>query len=173
MEQNLPAGRNDKAFIKSNGKRKAFHKGSNSSCRFHIRQHYDTYKERCETADIPVNHWAIPWPIWNAMEAAKDAEQQGRSTKKEMQQQLDFQKMMGPREFTRAGVLHAVAMLIATNNQVSCQYRTVWSWWPTYSPSHLLITSRFIIPWLRWDLSWPWMTFQHPTMSRYTFIMSL
>ena len=122
MEQKLPAGRNDKAFIKSNGKQKAFHKGSNLSCRFHIHQHYDTYKERCETVDIPVNHWAIPRPIWNAMEAAKDAEQRGQPTKKEMQQQLDFQKMMGPREFTRAGVLHAVAMLIATNNQVRCQY---------------------------------------------------
>ena len=115
----LPAGRNDEAFIKSNGKRKAFLKGGNSSCRFHIRQHYDLYKEKCEKADIPVNHWAIPRPIWNAMEAAKVAEKRGQSTKKEMQQKLDFKTMTGPREFTRAGVLHAVSMLIATNNQVS------------------------------------------------------
>jgi len=56
------------------------------------------------------------------MEAAKEAEKRGRSTKKETQQKLDFKTMTGPREFTRTGVLHAVAMLIATNNQVSCQY---------------------------------------------------
>ncbi|KIM34760.1 hypothetical protein M413DRAFT_80102, partial [Hebeloma cylindrosporum] len=64
-----------------------------------------------------VNHWAIPRPIWEAMEAAKEAEQRGRSTKKGAQQKLDFKTMTGPCEFTRTGVLHAVAKLIATNNQ--------------------------------------------------------
>ena len=91
-------------------------------CRFHIHQHYDIYKERCEKADISVNHWAIPWPIWIVKEAAKDAEKRGWSTKKRMQQTLRFKTMNdGPYEFTRTGALHAVAMLIATNNQVSCQ----------------------------------------------------
>lgn len=36
------------------------------------------------------------------------------------QQLLDYTKVTGPREFTRDGVLHAVAKLIATDNQV-CQ----------------------------------------------------
>ena len=66
---------------------------------------------------IPVAHWAIPWSIWKAMEEEKEAEASGHMTKK--QQQLDFQTVMGPREFTREGVLHAVAKLIATNDQVS------------------------------------------------------
>jgi hypothetical protein len=96
-----------------NGLRKAFHKGGNSSNRFHIRQHYDIYKEKCEKGKIPMNHWAIP-P--NVVKAAKVAAQ---GVKAQGQQQLAFKATIGPREFTRAGTLHAVANLIATNNQVS------------------------------------------------------
>jgi len=53
------------------------------------------------------------------MEKEKDEEKRGRNTKKQGQQQLDFKKMTGPREFTRQDILHAVAKFIATNNQVS------------------------------------------------------
>jgi hypothetical protein len=115
----LGLSRADNLFIKLQGKRKAFHKGSNSSCRLHIHQHYAIYKERCEKDDIPINHWAIPREIWKAMEEEKASEERGRQTKKKQQQTLDFKLVTGPREFTRAGVLHAVAALIATNNQVS------------------------------------------------------
>jgi len=101
------------------GKRKAFHKGGNSSCRLHIRQHYQLYKERCEKENIPINHWAIPRPIWGEMEKEKAAAVRGPLTKKQQQQQLDFPKVVGPQEFTRAGALHAVTKLIATNDQVS------------------------------------------------------
>jgi hypothetical protein len=114
----LPQCRNSEKFSKLNGKRKAFHKGGNSSCHFHIRQHYEVYNNKCKAADIPVNHWAIPRPIWKAMEEEKAAEKQGRMTKKQGQQRLDFKLVVGPREFTRLGILEAVATLIATNNQV-------------------------------------------------------
>jgi hypothetical protein len=100
------------------GKRKAFHKGGDSSCRLHLRQHYDLYKEKCEKGTIPVNHWAIPREIWKEMEEEKEAKKRGLLTKRQQQQQLVFEKVTGPRDFTRAGVLHAVAILIATNNQV-------------------------------------------------------
>ena len=53
------------------------------------------------------------------MEENKVLEEQGRQTNKKKQQTLDFKSVIGPSEFTRAGVLHAVAALIATNNQVS------------------------------------------------------
>jgi len=53
------------------------------------------------------------------MEEEKAFEEQGRRTKKKQQQTLDFKLVTGPRDFTRAGILHAVAALIATNNQVS------------------------------------------------------
>jgi hypothetical protein len=38
------------------------------------------------------------------------------------QQALDFKTVTGPCEFMWGGVLHAVASLIATNNQASSQY---------------------------------------------------
>jgi len=52
---------------------------------------------------------------WKAVEESK-AEKAGQLT---TQQQLQFQSVTGPREFTRAAVLHAVTKLIATNDQVS------------------------------------------------------
>jgi DNA-binding LacI/PurR family transcriptional regulator len=93
-------GRNDEKFVAKNGKRKAFHIGGNSSCRAHLRQHYNLYKERCEKADIPLNHWAIPRTVWKKMEEEKAEEVRGRLTKKAQQQQLDFKAVTGPREFT-------------------------------------------------------------------------
>ena len=51
------------------------------------------------------------------MEEEKEAEASGCTTKKE--QQLDFQTVTGPWEFMREGVLHMVAKLITTNDQVS------------------------------------------------------
>jgi len=110
----LLISRDDERFVKLHGKRKAFHKGGNSSGRMHIRQHYELYKEKCEKEGIAINHWAIPREIWNVMEEEKEAEKRGRLTKKKEQQTLSFKTVTGPREFTRAGVLHAVANLIAT-----------------------------------------------------------
>ena len=114
----LLCARDDEQFVKVHGKRKAFHKGGNSSCRLHICQHYVQYKEKCEKEKVPINHWAIPREIWRVMEESKEAEKQGTQTKKGKQQELAFKTVTGPREFTRAGVLHAVTKLIAPNNQV-------------------------------------------------------
>jgi hypothetical protein len=107
--------------MRRKGKRKAFLKGGNSTCRFHLRQHYDIYKDKCEKGNIPVNHWAIPRPIWNDMEKAKEESERGRKTKNQLQQELGFKTLTGPHEFTRAITLHKVATLIATNNQVRRQ----------------------------------------------------
>ena len=115
----------DERFIKMNGKRKAFFKGGNSTCRLHIRQHFELYKERCKKEDIPVHHWAIPRSIWRDMEEEKEAQAQGRLTKKQQQQKLDFKNVTGPLEFTREGILHAVTVLIATNYQVNFQYTLI------------------------------------------------
>jgi hypothetical protein len=52
------------------------------------------------------------------MQAEKESEKRGELTKKKIQQSLDFLNVTGPHEFTRAGVLHAIAKLIASNNQV-------------------------------------------------------
>jgi len=140
--------RDDEQFTKLNGKRKAFHKGGNSSCRFHIRQHYKVYKKKCDDADIPIAHWAIPRPIWKAMEEAKEEEKRGPSTKKKTQQLLDFKSVTGPREFTRARTLEAVTKLIATNNQVCVSALHSWksNSLRTYSPLHLPIIPPFGVP---------------------------
>jgi len=53
------------------------------------------------------------------MEEEKEAKEQGRLTKKQQQQQLNFKTVTGPCKFTRAAALHVVTKLIATNNQVS------------------------------------------------------
>jgi len=111
--------RADESFVKAHGKRKAFHKGGNSSCRTHIHQHYKLYIQKCEKGNIPINHWAIPRDVWRVMEEEKEAITQGRLMQKQQQQQLSFETVTGPREFTRAAVLHAVTKLIATNNLVS------------------------------------------------------
>ncbi|KIM51949.1 hypothetical protein SCLCIDRAFT_86780, partial [Scleroderma citrinum Foug A] len=42
------------------GKRKAFHTGSNSSCRQHIRSHYELYKARCAERGVSEHHHALP-----------------------------------------------------------------------------------------------------------------
>ena len=52
------------------------------------------------------------------MEEEKAVVERGNMTKKKGQQLLDFASMVGLHEFTRAGILKAVAKLIATNNQV-------------------------------------------------------
>jgi len=111
--------RNDESFIAKYGKRKAFHKGGNSSCRVHIRQHYSIYKTKCEKEGIAMKPWAIPRPIWKTMQEALDVAKRGEPTTKKQQQQLQFLTVTGTREFTRAGTLHAITKLIATNNQVN------------------------------------------------------
>ena len=85
--------RNNEEFVKTSGMRKAFHKGGNSLNRFHIRQHYEIYKERCEKDKIPLNHWAIP-P--NIVKAKKAAEVAAQGVTAQGQQQLTFKPIIGP-----------------------------------------------------------------------------
>ena len=157
-------------FIKLHGMHKAFHNGSNSSCHLHIRQHHEIYKEKCERADIPVSHWAIPWEIWKVMEENKALEEQGWQTNKIKQQTLDFKTVTGPRPFTRSGILHAVAALIATNNQVSfnvyCQHYKADSE-HTCSLPPLPVTQHFEMLSLSCSPNPPHQTSQVPMMPRH------
>ena len=109
------APRDDLVFVKKEGKRRAFHTGSNSSCHVHIRQHYTLYQEQCKEENIPVHHWAIPRSIWNE---AKESQKRSTGTK---QATLDpvVVKMVGPQGFTRANLLHAVTQFITVDNQVN------------------------------------------------------
>jgi hypothetical protein len=95
--------------------RKAFHTGSNSSCRQHIRQHYAIYQERCKAANILEHHWAIPRIIWKKMEDERMGKKAGR------QETLDgfVGKAAGPIAYTRENVLHVVTQFVAVDDQVS------------------------------------------------------
>jgi Mn-containing catalase len=99
-------------MTKREGMQKAFLKGSNSSCRGHARQHWELYQLKCKENDIPIHHWAIPRVIWKARE--KERQLKGKQPK------LDgtFERVTGPKEFTRDGVLHAVAQFVACDDQV-------------------------------------------------------
>jgi hypothetical protein len=107
------AERDDINYIQKNGRRKAFHIGSNSSCRQHIRGHYTLYKERCAKLGLKENHHAVPRDIVRAKEEAK-------KMKKDGQQTLDgvVQKASQPTEFSREGLLKAVAEFIVCDDQV-------------------------------------------------------
>ena len=48
-----------------------------------------------------------------------EEEKEAGHTNKKLQQELEFKLVMGPQDFTRECVLHTVAKLIATNDQVS------------------------------------------------------
>lgn len=94
------------------GKRSAFFTGGNSTCRAHIRSHYNEYKERCKEKDIPENHHAIPREILKKMEEEKS------TGKKQGKIDNIFDKSTAPQEFTREGVLHAVAQFVVCDDQV-------------------------------------------------------
>jgi hypothetical protein len=106
--------REDRVFLEKSGKRKAFHMGSNSSCRQHIRQHYEIYKSRCKEAKIPEHHWAIPRNIWR--------EKQAKTGKQGNLDGVVVKLQGGPQTFTREGLRHAVCQFIACDDQVSITY---------------------------------------------------
>lgn len=113
----LTFDRNDEAFIKKYGKRKAFHIGGNSSGRQHIRQHYTEYQTRCKEENVPEHHWAIPRPIWKKMEEER------RGGVKGARQGTLTQHLVGkpsaPPVFTRENVLHLVTQFVAIDDQAS------------------------------------------------------
>ncbi|KAG2359518.1 hypothetical protein BDR07DRAFT_1378634 [Suillus spraguei] len=57
--------KDDEIFVKQNGKCKAFHLGSNSSCRQHICGHYEFYQAICKELGIAEHHYAIPQELVN------------------------------------------------------------------------------------------------------------
>lgn len=85
--------------------------GSNTTCRGHIASHhFEEYEKRCKAATppIPLNHRCIP-------EAVKKARRVANKTR---QLTLSFPSMKMPTEFTREGIMEAVARHIACDDQV-------------------------------------------------------
>jgi hypothetical protein len=85
--------------------------GHNSTLRQHCRQHYEIYKERCNAANVPINHYAILLKYGKMLEMAKKAKSQST---------LDNLLLVDrPDTFTRDGIVHAVAQFVACDDQVS------------------------------------------------------
>jgi hypothetical protein len=92
--------------------RGSFLHGSNSTYCGHIASHhFDEYEKQCDAAipKIVMNFWYIP-------EWARKAKEKGKGKE---QTWLGFSKVKGPGEFSREGILEAVAKLIACEDQVS------------------------------------------------------
>lgn len=106
------SNRADDRTVKAKGLRKTFFTGSNSSCRQHIRQHYELYKQKCDDEHILLNHRAIPPQLLKEMETLQE---------KKKQTTLDDAviKLSPPTQFTRDGLLEAVAKFVACDDQVS------------------------------------------------------
>jgi len=104
--------RDNVVFVQKEGKRKAFHTGSNSSCRVHIRQHYNLYQAKCKEANIPEHHWAVLRPIWNEREASQ------KHGKVQVILDSAVTKLVEPLVFTQENLLHVVTQFITVDNQV-------------------------------------------------------
>jgi hypothetical protein len=84
--------------------------GHNSTLRQHCRIHYEIYRCKCEEADIPINHHAIPPKLAKLLEKVEKAKSQTT---------LDDIVAKRPDTFMRDGILHAIAQFVACNAQVS------------------------------------------------------
>ena len=92
--------------------KKAFLVGGNSSCRVHIRQHYDIYKQHCKAGNIPENHHAIPRQIFQKMKVDK----KGTATQSTLDGLLEKPAYM--KLYTCEGAIHAIVQLVACDDQV-------------------------------------------------------
>jgi hypothetical protein len=81
----------------------------------YFNSHYPFYQQQCKELDIPENHFAIPRVIWKEMEEKR---LKGKKQEK-LDKMLEIEKK--PWEFTCEGVLHAVAQLVACDDQVWCE----------------------------------------------------
>lgn len=93
-----------------------FHLGGNSSLRSHIAScHYEEYEKKCKVHNIPVVKWATPKAIQKAKEADETGEKSGR------QLTLDGMIQKGERlkVFLRDAVVHAVVQFVTCDDQVS------------------------------------------------------
>ena len=94
-----------------------FYTRGNSSCRAHMQQHYELYKQCCKTKDICENHHVLPCQLWKQLEEIK------RNLNAKSQVKLDgtFEKVNQPLQFMQEGVIDAVGKFVACDDQVSVQ----------------------------------------------------
>jgi hypothetical protein len=90
---------------------KAFLTGSNTSCRGHIRQHYEYYAKCCKEAGIKESEHCVPRAILRARNSTLKALTQ---TKLDA---IATTSESAPKQFSREGTLRAVTKFIACDDQ--------------------------------------------------------
>jgi hypothetical protein len=105
--------REDVDFVKKHGLRKAFLTGSNTSCRNHIRQHYEYYHQKCKELGISENWRCVPEDVMEERESG--------NKRKQLQSRLDVHmvKSTAPTEFKPEVTLQKIAEMIVAGNLVS------------------------------------------------------
>lgn len=107
-------------MIKKQGKLAGFFRGANSTCRTHIRKHYEFYSQKCEEKKIKENKRCIPLEIARVREKAA-------AGKGMVQTQLDTMLTVDKsrKEFSREAILKAVTELVACTDMgsdYSCRF---------------------------------------------------
>ena len=81
----------------------------------HICCHFDVYKTRCEEQGIKLKDRCIPRELWKKM-LKESAGSGASSTQTTLDNVLEVVK--APNEFSKDAILHAVAQLVACDDQV-------------------------------------------------------
>jgi hypothetical protein len=106
------SSRKDPDIVRSKSFQKAFLTGSNTTCRGHIRQHYEYYSKRCKEAGIEESERCVPPEILRA-----------RKSKSSVLVQTKLSVAVGgeppPKQFTREGTVRSVTKFVACDDQVS------------------------------------------------------
>ena len=85
--------------------------GSNTSCQAHICGHYQIYKEWCEADRIKMKEHCIPHKLLKSQSAGSGVLSQMTPD--------NAVELKTTKEFSKDGILHAVAQLVACDDQVS------------------------------------------------------
>jgi hypothetical protein len=112
---NLPRNRGNPSIVEAGGLQKCFLTGGNSILCQHCQQYYVIYKLKCEEANVPLNHHAIPPKL-------AQMERQRESTQMTLDDKLVNR---GTDTFSRDGLMLAVAQFVACDDQVSFQMMIV------------------------------------------------
>ena len=67
-------------LMKTHGIRKAFFKGSNSTCRVHIRSHFEVYQAQCKEQDIDVYFRVMMSKLMTCEGNARDSKVRAQNT---------------------------------------------------------------------------------------------
>jgi hypothetical protein len=113
VRSNSPgASRKDPKLIRTKSLHKAFLIGGNSTCRYHIRQHYEYYSKRCKEEGIEERERCVPPEILKARKSTS------KVTMVQSKLNITAGAELAPKQFSREGTLRAVTQFVSCDDQV-------------------------------------------------------